>query len=101
MKSYKHLNQILTLQSASHKDGRRLCVEDLSIVNDGAIVFDQERIAWVGKTADLPTEFSNVPSINLQGHILTPEIVDSHTHIVFGGDRAQEYADRLNGISYE
>jgi imidazolonepropionase len=38
---------------------------------------------------------------NLSGHVLTPEIVDSHTHLVFGGDRAQEYADRLNGISYE
>jgi imidazolonepropionase len=37
----------------------------------------------------------------LQGHILTPELVDSHTHLVFGGDRSQEYADRLNGTPYE
>lgn len=101
MKSYKHLSQILTLQSASLKDGRKLSIDDLSIIQDGTIVFDQERIVWVGKTADLPGEFSNIPSVNLQGHVLTPEIVDSHTHLVFAGDRAQEYADRLNGISYE
>lgn len=101
MKVYTHLNEIMTLRQAHLKNGRKLAPEDLSIIQDAAIVFDEEKIHWVGKTLDLPTEFQSIKAHNLNGHVLTPELVDSHTHIVFGGDRAQEYADRLNGISYE
>lgn len=101
MKLYTHLNQILTLKGASLKDGRNLQPEDLSLIEDGAIVFDDEKIHWVGETKLLPETYKNLQGHNLTGHVLTPEMVDSHTHIVFGGDRAQEYADRLNGTSYE
>ncbi|WPU65369.1 imidazolonepropionase [Peredibacter starrii] len=100
MKTYVHLNQLVTLEGALKKDGRRLVPADLSIIEDGAIVFDDERIVWTGKSSELPAEYQK-NSIDMKGHVLTPEMVDSHTHIVFGGDRAQEYADRLNGVSYE
>jgi imidazolonepropionase len=101
MKAYVHLNEIITLEKAHLKDGRNLLPLDLSILSDGAIVFDENQIRWVGPTADLPGEYHSITKISLQGHILTPELVDSHTHLVFGGDRSQEYADRLNGTSYE
>ncbi len=101
MKAYLHLNEILTLKSAHQKDGRNLNVSDLSLIQDGAVVFNEDKIIWVGETNSLPSEYKNIPSVNLAGHVLTPELVDSHTHIVFGGDRAQEYADRLNGTPYE
>lgn len=101
MKAFIHLNQIATLQAAYQKDGRRLVPEDLSLIQDGAVVFDEDQILWVGVTAELPPEYKSAETTSYQGHVLTPEIVDSHTHIVFGGDRAQEYADRLNGIPYE
>ena len=101
MKIYSHLNQIVTLKSAHQKDGRKLLPSDLDIISDGAIVFDESKIHWVGKTSEIPAQYLTFPVINLKGHILTPEMVDSHTHIVFGGDRAQEYADRLNGTPYE
>jgi imidazolonepropionase len=101
IKLYTHLNEILTLAGAQLKDGRRLKAQDLSLIQDGAIVFDEAEIHWVGKTAELPEVYSKLPSLNLQEHVLTPEIVDSHSHIVFGGDRAQEYARRLNGVPYE
>lgn len=100
MKTYVHLNQLVTLEGALKKDGRRLVPADLSIIEDGAIVFDDERIVWTGKSSELPAEYHK-NAIDMKGHVLTPEMVDSHTHIVFGGDRAQEYADRLNGVSYE
>lgn len=100
MKVYTHLNAILTLDKAHAKDGKLLKPEDLGLIYDAAIAFDANEILWVGKTADLPEKYSKAP-INLKGHILTPELVDSHTHLVFGGDRAQEYADRLNGTPYE
>jgi imidazolonepropionase len=101
IKAYTHLNEILTLKEAHKKDGRNLLPSDLSIIEDGSIVFDEHKILWIGKTSEFPQQYKSVYAKNLQGHVLTPELVDSHTHTVFGGDRAQEYADRLNGISYE
>jgi imidazolonepropionase len=101
MKIYTHLNQLVTLKSAHLKDGRKLKPLDLDILENGAIVFNQDQIIWVGLTDDIPLEYLSAPCSNLSGYVLTPEIVDSHTHLVFGGDRAQEYADRLNGTSYE
>lgn len=100
-KVYLHLNEVLTLEGATKKDGRRVLPSDLSLIQDGAVVVEGDVIAWVGETASLPTKYQGYEQISLSGHVLTPEIVDSHTHIVFGGDRAQEYADRLNGVSYE
>jgi len=101
MKLYKNLNQILTLRKAHKKDGRFLTPDDLDVIQNASIVFDQEKIHWIGNLEHLPEQFSSIPSFDLSGHILTPELVDSHTHIVFGGDRAHEYAQRLNGVSYE
>jgi imidazolonepropionase len=100
-KVYLHLNEILTLEAAAKKDGRKLVPSDLSVIQDGAVAVENDEIVWVGPTANLPTKYQSYEQHVLTGHVLTPELVDSHTHIVFGGDRAQEYADRLNGISYE
>lgn len=100
-KVYLHLNEILTLEGAVKKDGRKLVPSDLSVIQDGAVAVENDEIVWVGPTAALPTKYRSYEQHVLTGHVLTPELVDSHTHIVFGGDRAQEYADRLNGVSYE
>src|SRR5690606_16694391 len=87
-------------KSAFKKDGRKLLPEDLSLIKNGAIVFDETKILWVGETSRFPEQYRNIAQ-DMKGHVLTPEFVDSHTHIVFGGDPAQEYADRLNGTAYE
>lgn len=94
------LNEIATLKGAHKKDGRKLVPEDLSIIKDAAIIYDETKIIWVGENSRFPEQYKNIAK-SLPGHVLTPEIVDSHTHLVFGGDRAQEYTDRLNGTSYE
>lgn len=100
IKALKNLNEIVTLSSAHAKDGRNLTPEDLSLITDGAIVFDEKEILWVGETKNLPSEYEAC-AVSLANHVLTPEIVDSHTHLIFGGDRAGEYVERLNGVSYE
>lgn len=100
LKAYTDLNEILTLKDAYKKEGRNLTASDLSLIQNGAIVFDETKILWVGETSRFPEQYKNIAR-SLKGHVLTPEVVDSHTHIVFGGDRAQEYADRLSGTSYE
>lgn len=100
MKVYSRLNQLVTLKTCLEKDGRKLLPSDLDIIPDGAIAFNDAGIQWVGSSNELPAKYQSI-AVNLHGHVLTPEIVDAHTHAVFGGDRAQEYTERLNGVSYE
>ncbi|MCT4642428.1 MAG: imidazolonepropionase [Bacteriovoracaceae bacterium] len=101
VKCIKDLSQIVTLKNAYKKDGRNLLPEDLSIIKDGAIVYNDDKIIWVGSTKNLPTNLSIDETQSLKGHIITPGICDSHTHLVFGGDRSFEYSLRLNGADYE
>ncbi len=101
MKVIKNLNQILTLEKVKEKDGRNLLPEDLSIITDASIVYDSEEIVWVGKSEELPNKFESLPSTCGKGYVLTPGLIDSHTHLVFGGNRAFEYTMRLNGSDYQ
>lgn len=68
-------------------------------VRDGAVAVAGERIAWVGARADLPRH--KAPEQDCGGAWITPGLVDCHTHLVFGGDRAAEFELRLKGASYE
>jgi imidazolonepropionase len=101
MKCIKNLSQLVTLAPALKKDGRNLVPNDLDIITDGAIVFNEQEILWVGKTTDLPVQYHNIDTISKPGHVLTPELVDAHTHLVFAGDRSHEYTMRLNGADYQ
>ncbi|MGI9503816.1 MAG: imidazolonepropionase, partial [Geminicoccaceae bacterium] len=71
------------------------------LIDDAAIALAGERIAWIGCEVDLPEAYRKLPSDDLDGRLVTPALIDCHTHIVFGGDRAQEFELRLNGASYE
>ena len=66
-----------------------------------SIVIDGSAIAWVGADADLPAAWRDAPSRDLDGRVVTPGLIDCHTHIVYGGDRAREFEMRLEGASYE
>ncbi len=74
---------------------------DYGLILDGAIVIQDDTITWVGAEQDLPAEFSELRKIPLGGRLVTPGLIDCHTHIVFGGDRAREFEMRLQGASYE
>jgi imidazolonepropionase len=75
--------------------------EGYGLVEDAAIVVDGDRIAWVGPEADLPPEYAGLPRHDHAGRVITPALIDCHTHIVHGGNRAREFEMRLNGASYE
>src|SRR5438067_955419 len=72
-------------------------------VEDGAIATVEGRIVWVGARKDLPGRPEGLAREvhDLQGRWLTPGLIDCHTHIVHGGDRAQEFELRLQGATYE
>src|SRR3990167_7116938 len=72
-------------------------------MEDGALLTQGDRIVWVGEASALPaTQMKQVEDeYNLGGALLTPGLVDCHTHLVYGGQRAAEFEQRLQGASYE
>jgi imidazolonepropionase len=78
-----------------------LAGDGLGIVESGAVAAKDGRIAFAGPAKDLPTGWDAAERIDCQGRWITPGLVDCHTHLVFGGDRAHEFELRLNGASYE
>lgn len=73
---------------------------DYSLCEDGAIVIVDNTIAWCGDVQAIPPEYADFPSRDLNGKLLTPSLIDCHTHLVHGGHRAVEFEQRLNGASY-
>ena len=67
------------------------------LIEDAAILIEDGRIAWVGPRAEAP---SGMHGINCQGRLVTPGLIDCHTHLVYGGNRAHEFEMRLGGITY-
>ncbi|MFY9204232.1 MAG: imidazolonepropionase [Yoonia sp.] len=71
------------------------------LIADAAIVIKDGLIAWVGTDADLPDRYKKLSKHDYEGRLVTPALIDCHTHIVHGGNRANEFEMRLNGASYE
>ena len=76
--------------------------QGLGIVEKGALVTEGGRISYVGSEDELPVAAIERAEItDLEGRWVTPGLVDCHTHIVFGGNRAREFEMRLEGATYE
>lgn len=71
------------------------------LIPDGALVVFEGSIEWVGPEAALPAQYQEGAAEDLGGRLVTPGLIDCHTHVVFGGDRAEEFEMRLNGAGYE
>ncbi|WP_244642471.1 imidazolonepropionase [Phyllobacterium sp. 628] len=69
------------------------------LIDAGAIGIEGDRIAWVGET--IPEDWNDVETQDFGGRLATPALIDCHTHLVFGGNRAREFEMRLEGASYE
>lgn len=71
------------------------------LIDHAAIAIEGDRILWCGPAAQIPDAFSDMARQDLDGRLVTPALIDCHTHLVFGGNRAREFELRLNGASYE
>lgn len=67
------------------------------MIEDAAVVLVDDQIEWVGAANDAP----DLPATDLGGRLMTPGLIDCHTHLVYGGDRAMEFEMRLEGATYE
>ena len=96
----KNASQLVTCSGFKAKHSREMA--DLHIINDGTVVIEEGIIKAVGKTEDILSDFdeNRFSIIDAGGKAVLPGFVDSHTHFVFGGYRAQEFSWRLHGDSY-
>ncbi len=79
---------------------RGAAMQDIGLIEDGAIAIDEGTIVAVGETADLRDRYQAAKSIDASGRAICPGFVDPHTHTVYGGDRAHEFELRIKGASY-
>ena len=75
--------------------------DSYGLIEDGAIAIKDALIAWVGARTDVPAAYQALETRDFGGRLVTPALIDCHTHVVFGGNRAAEFELRLNGASYE
>lgn len=73
---------------------------DFGLIENGAIAIEGEDIVWVGDITDVPAVYTRRSSHDMGGRLITPSLIDCHSHVVFGGNRAVEFELRLNGATY-
>ena len=74
--------------------------DDYGLIDNAALAITGEEISWVGHHDNLPLIYQSWPKVDLQGRLVTPGLIDCHTHLVHAGSRAHEFEMRLNGASY-
>jgi imidazolonepropionase len=74
---------------------------ELGLIARAALAIKDDTIVWVGPMAALPPELKCAAQFDCAGALITPGLIDCHTHLVFAGNRADEFALRLGGASYE
>lgn len=104
-----HASQLWSGNAVRQNHGKRLRGRDPGIIEDGAMVIEtasearkrRPRVLWVGPSSSLPKKFLRTRRKSLAGkHAILPGFVDCHTHLVFAGDRSEEFARRCAGESY-
>jgi imidazolonepropionase len=73
----------------------------LGMVDDGLIACGDGLIVYAGAARDAPRELEAPEAVDCMGRLVTPGLIDCHTHLVYAGNRAHEFEQRLNGVSYE
>jgi len=71
------------------------------LVRNAAIALDGDTVTWVGAASALLSDYRDSERLDLGGRLVTPALIDCHTHLVHGGNRAREFEMRLKGASYE
>ncbi|MCE4049300.1 imidazolonepropionase [Bacillus sp. Au-Bac7] len=100
----KKASQVITVSGSSDKPKSGKAMAEIGVIENGSVVISGERIVYVG-TDQAAEEFVNtqpetVTFVSGEGKVLTPGLIDPHTHIVFAGSREQELEMRLKGAKY-
>ncbi|MCL6218308.1 imidazolonepropionase [Zunongwangia pacifica] len=97
---FKNIKELLQIRDPEVKKVAGRQMKELPAIKNAWLLIEEDKIIDFGKMENLPEiDFKN--SIDASGKIILPTWCDSHTHIVYAGNREQEFADRINGLSYE
>ena len=97
MKIFHNISQLITLEGGPQ---RGLELGKLGMIERGAIVCEGENIFAVGRDDDMLERYPDAERLDLRGMAVVPGFVDPHTHLIWAGDRANEFEMRLQGKSY-
>ena len=100
----KRASQLITVRGGSKEPKRAQDMSDIGIIEHGSVVVENGMITFVGSDVEaeryVHTLNGHINTIDAAGKIVTPGLIDAHTHIVFGGSREKELEMRLNGAKY-
>ena len=93
----------MTKQLFTNVNLATLCerAQPYGLIQDGALAISNGEIVWAGTEMDLPRSYQQWQRLDCGNRLMTPGLIDCHTHIVFGGNRAREFELRLEGATYE
>ena len=96
----RHASELVTCKGKAPKHGKEM--SDIGLIYDGAVIIHDDKIIAVGTTEELDKQVNSeeYEVIDAAGKTVMPGFVDSHTHFIFGGYRADEFSWRLKGDSY-
>src|SRR5205085_8669856 len=95
-----HASQVVTLAGPNRaRQGPEL--RELGIIRDGALLVEGDRIAAVGASSQIERQCARAEIVDATGKVVLPGFVDAHTHLVFAGDRLDDFEARVQGESYE
>ncbi len=89
----RHIGQLLTMNGGADFK------EAFQVIDDAAMVVEEGKVAWLGHDADLPPEWEGV-ELDAEGALVTPGLVDAHTHLMYAGHRSYEVRLRAQGKTY-
>jgi imidazolonepropionase len=96
-------NAAQLIRVAEHGE-RKKCgqaMREIAVIENGSVAIRDGRISWVGRDSDLPAVATGMSEIDVAGKIVLPGLIDSHTHLVFAGSRADEFEQRIAGRTYQ
>jgi imidazolonepropionase len=97
----RHVSQLVCVAGHGECTKTKLGARDLSIIQNGAVIIQAEKIQWVGHSSDLPPISPDVEVLDATGKVVLPGFIDSHTHLIFAGSRENEFEQRLQGRTYQ
>ncbi|HYB67519.1 MAG TPA: imidazolonepropionase [Candidatus Acidoferrales bacterium] len=96
----ENAKQVVTIQGHSKKPATGQQMEDLGIIEDGAVVISNGKVVGVGQTNFVNEHFSSTDRIDASNKVVTPGFVDAHTHLIFAGSRETELEMKIKGAEY-
>ncbi len=99
----KNIKQLLQVRAEALKPINGLSMKELPLIENAWLAIEEGRFADYGSMSDFPgiSDWKGLDVLDCTGQIVMPCYADSHTHIVYAGNREAEFVDRINGLSYE